>query len=129
MRSIKVTGIKVQLQQTWIFPSTVIPPFCVPNWVCKWPKAFSHPKESGRWSTKHFKPPIGPGQSPGWGPRSKAPGSSAYLGFENLLLQLKISHLLLIISQFMNYIAHQGWFLPLYTFFLGQIDCNKERNF
>ena len=31
-------------------------------------------------------PPVGPGQSPGGGPRGKALGSSAYLGFENLLL-------------------------------------------
>ena len=47
-----------------------------------------------------------PGQSPGGGPRSKAMGSSVYLGFENLLLQLKINHLLLITAQFTNYIAY-----------------------
>ena len=31
-------------------------------------------------------PQIGPGQSPGGGPRDKAPESSTYLDFENLLL-------------------------------------------
>ena len=53
------------------------------------PKAFSHAK-----STKNsagglhsaISPPIGPGQSPGWGPRGEATGSSAYFGFENILL-------------------------------------------
>ena len=30
--------------------------------------------------------PVGPGQSPGGGPRGEALGSSVYLGFEDLLL-------------------------------------------
>ena len=63
--------------------------FCVSNWVCKRPKAFSHAEDmkelaGGLQST--VSPPVGPGQSPGEGPRSEAPGSSVYLGFENLLL-------------------------------------------
>ena len=41
--------------------------------------------------------PVGPGQSYGGVPGGEAPGRSAYLSFENLLLKLKISHLLLII--------------------------------
>ena len=31
-------------------------------------------------------PPVGPGQSPGGGPNGEPPGSSASMGFENLLL-------------------------------------------
>ena len=31
-------------------------------------------------------PPVGPRQSPGGIPRGEVPGSSKYLGFENLLL-------------------------------------------
>ena len=53
------------------------------------------------------------GQSTGGGPTGKSTGSSVYLGFENLLLQLKINHLLLIIAQFTSYIACYGCFLPL----------------
>ena len=63
--------------------------FCVPNWVCKRPKAFSHAedmKKSAGALQSTASPPVGPGQSPDGGPRGKAPGSSAYLGFENLLL-------------------------------------------
>ena len=51
-------------------------------------------------------PPIGPEQSPGGGPRGEAPRSAAYLGFQNLLLYLKAGNLLLMIAQFMNYIAY-----------------------
>ena len=74
-------------------------------WVCKRPKAFSHledMKKSAEGLQNAVSHPIGPGKSPDGGPRRKAPGSSAYLGFENL----KISHLLLTIAQFTNYIAY-----------------------
>ena len=63
--------------------------FYVPNWVCKRAKAFSYTgdmKKSARGLQSMVSPPIGPGQSPGGVPRGKAPRSSTYLGFENLLL-------------------------------------------
>ena len=72
------------------FPSTLsYYRFFVSNWVYKRPKAFSHAKnmkesEGGLQNT--VRPPVGPGQNLGGGPRGKAPGSSAYLGFENLIL-------------------------------------------
>ena len=43
-------------------------------------------EETSRGSESAVSPPVGPGQSPVGGPRSKALGSSVYLGFENLLL-------------------------------------------
>ena len=39
-----------------------------------------------RGSAEHCKPPPGPGDSLSGAPRGEAPQSSAYLGFENLLL-------------------------------------------
>ena len=63
-------------------------------------------KKSAEGLQSTVSPPVGSGQSPGGGPRGEATGSSVYLGFENLLLQLKINHLLLIIAQFTNYIAY-----------------------
>ena len=52
-------------------------------------KAFSHAKDMkklARGLQSAVSSPVGPGQSPGWGPRGKAPRSSVYLVFENLLL-------------------------------------------
>ena len=52
-------------------------------------KAFSHAegtKKSAGGLQSAISPPVGPGQSPDGGSRGEAPGSSAYLGFENLLL-------------------------------------------
>ena len=73
-----------------VFPSTLsYHRFCVPNSVCKRAKAFSHAediKKSVRGLQSTVSPPVGPGQSPGWGPRNKVPGSSVYLGFENISL-------------------------------------------
>ena len=57
--------------------------------VGKKPKAFSHAedmKKSAEGLHSAVSLPIGPGQSPGGGSRDEAPGSSAYFGFENLLL-------------------------------------------
>ena len=72
------------------FPSTFsYHRFCVPNWLCKSPKAFSHAedmKKSAEGLQSTVSPPVGPGQSPGGRPTDETPGSSAYLGFENLLL-------------------------------------------
>ena len=72
-----------------VFPSTFSNHcFCVPNSFCT-RKAFSHAEDmmkSAGSLQSAVSPPVGPGQSPGGGPRGKAPGSSAYLGFENLLL-------------------------------------------
>ena len=73
-----------------VFPSTLsYYCICVPNWVCKRLKTFSHAEDmkklaGGLQST--VSPRRGPGQSPGEGPRGEASGSSMYLGFENLLL-------------------------------------------
>ena len=63
--------------------------FCIPNWVCKRPKAFLTFKtwrnqQGGLEST--VSPPVDSGQSPGRGPSGKTLGSSAYLGLENLSL-------------------------------------------
>ena len=66
--------------------------------------------------------PVGWGQSPGGGQRGKAPGNWDYLGFENLLLSLKISHLLSIIT-----LPFRGAFYLSISFFLDQIDCKKEK--
>ena len=73
-----------------VFPSTLsYHCFYVPNWVCKRPGAFSHDedmKKSAGGLESTVSPPVDPGQSLGGGPRGEAPGSSAYLGFENLIL-------------------------------------------
>ena len=57
-------------------------------------------KKSAEGLQSTVSPPVDPGQSPGGGPRDKALGSSAYLDFENLLLQLKIC-----LSFFVNHCA------------------------
>ena len=52
-------------------------------------KVFSHAKDMKKSSgglESAVSPPVGPGQSPGGEPSSEAPRSSAYLGFENLLI-------------------------------------------
>ena len=52
-------------------------------------KAFSSTKDmkkSAGGVQRAVRPPVGPGLNPGGGQRGKAAGSSAYLGFENLLL-------------------------------------------
>ena len=61
--------------------------FYVPNQVCKRPKAFSHAKDmkkSAGGLQNAVSPLIIPRQSPGGGPRCKAPRSLVYLGFESL---------------------------------------------
>ena len=77
-----------------VFPSTFsYHRFFVPNLVCemhfcKRPNAFflhQWDEETSRGSAEYCKLAVGPGQSPGGGPRKKAPGSSVYLGFKNLL--------------------------------------------
>ena len=73
-----------------VFPSTLsYHHFCVPNWVCKKPKAFSLAEDMNKSAgglQSAVSPLVGPGQSHGGGPRDEAVGSSAYLGFENPLL-------------------------------------------
>ena len=73
-----------------VFPSTLsYHRFCVPNWVCKRLKAFSHAedmKKSTGGLQSAVNPPVSQGQSPGGGPRGKALRGSVYLGLENLLL-------------------------------------------
>ena len=57
--------------------------------VGKKPKAFSHAedmKNSAEGLHSAVNLPIGPWHSRGGGPRDEAPGSSAYFGFESLLL-------------------------------------------
>ena len=52
-------------------------------------KALSHAediKKSVGGLESSVSPPVGPGQSPDGELRADAPGSSVYLGFENLLL-------------------------------------------
>ena len=39
-----------------------------------------------KWVCRALSPPAGPGKSPSNRPRGKAPGSSGYLGFGNILL-------------------------------------------
>ena len=56
---------------------------------CKRPKGFSHAEEmkkSAGGLQSAVRPPVGPGQSSGGGQRGEAPGRSAHLCFENLLL-------------------------------------------
>ena len=68
-----------------VFPSSLsYHHFCVPNRVCKKLKAFSYAedmKKSAGGLQSAVSPPVGPGQSPGRGPRGEAPGISVYLGF------------------------------------------------
>ena len=82
-------GPRAMHGHTEVFRSTLsYHRFCVPNWVCKRLKAFSHAEEmkSAGDLQSAVSLPVGPGQSPGRGQRGKTLGSSAYLGFENLLL-------------------------------------------
>ena len=81
--------VSIDILIAGVFPSTLsYHCFCVPNWVCRRPKAFSHAKDMKKSSgvlQNAVGPPVGPGQSLGGGPRGEVPGSSAYLAFENLL--------------------------------------------
>ena len=70
------------------FPSTLsYHHFCVPNWVYKRPKAFSYAKDmkkSAGGLQGTVSPPVDPAGGRG-AARGETPGSSVYLGFENLL--------------------------------------------
>ena len=63
---------------------------------------------------------AGTGQNPGGGPGGEDPESSAYLSLKSQCNVLIISH---------NSLSSciRAAFLPLCAFFLGQIDCNKEK--
>ena len=67
-----------------VFPNTLsYQRFCFPNWVCKKPNFLTPKTWNQEGSAEDCKPLVGLGQSPGWVPGGEAPGSSAYLGFEN----------------------------------------------
>ena len=82
------------IQWETIYISVVLPStlsyhhFCVPNWVCERPKAFSDTKDMKKLAgdlQNTVSTPVGPEQNPGGGLRDEASGSSVCLGFENLL--------------------------------------------